>query len=81
MARQRPSSQKRQREFQKRQRELRKAEKAAQKRERRLSGEVPASADLFAADAPATDANVDQAAGAAGADAPPQPDQASPETG
>ena len=76
MARQRPSSQKRQREFQKRQRELRKAEKAAQKRERRLSGEVPESADLFASDAPATDASVDQAAGA---DAP--PDQASPETG
>ena len=78
MARQRPSSQKRQREFQKRQRELRKAEKAAQKRERRLSGEVPESADLFATDAPAADANVDQAAGV---DAPSQPDQASPETG
>lgn len=74
MARQRPSSQKRQREFQKRQRELRKAEKAAQKRERRLSGEVAASADPFANDAPATDAD-----GAAAVDGPPRPDQASPE--
>jgi hypothetical protein len=57
MARKRPSSHKREREYQKRQRELRKAEKAAQKRERRLNraepdttpfigdGEDPASAD------------------------------------
>jgi hypothetical protein len=35
MAKKRPSTQKRQREYQKRQRELAKAEKAAQKRERR----------------------------------------------
>jgi hypothetical protein len=37
MARKRPSSHKREREYQKRQRELRKAEKAAQKRERRFN--------------------------------------------
>lgn len=41
MAKKRPSTQKRQREYMKRQRELEKAEKAAQKRERRLSGEAP----------------------------------------
>ena len=73
MARNRPSSHKRQREFQKRQRELRKAEKAAQKRERRQSGDVPASDQPFANDAAVADPNVD---GAAGADGPPQPDQA-----
>ena len=39
MARKRPSTQKREREYQKRQRELRKAEKAAQKRERRFNRE------------------------------------------
>lgn len=37
MARKRPSTHKREREYQKRQRELKKAEKAAQKRERRYS--------------------------------------------
>ena len=39
MARKRPSTHKREREYQKRQRELKKAEKAAQKRERRLNRE------------------------------------------
>lgn len=37
MARKRPSTHKREREFQKRQRERKKAEKAAQKRERRYN--------------------------------------------
>jgi hypothetical protein len=46
MARKRPSSHKREREFQKRQRELRKAEKAARKRERRLTREQPDSSPL-----------------------------------
>jgi len=41
MARKRPSTHKREREYQKRQRELRKAEKAAQKRERRFNREDP----------------------------------------
>lgn len=76
MARNRPSSHKRQREFQKRQRELRKAEKAAQKRERRQSGAVPASDQPFANDPAATDVNVDGAPGEYG---PPQSDQASSE--
>ena len=41
MARKRPSSHKREREYRKRQRELKKAEKAAQKRERRQGRDSP----------------------------------------
>jgi len=41
MAKQRPSVQKRQREFEKRQRALRKAERAERKRQRRMSGDEP----------------------------------------
>ena len=41
MARKRPSTHKRQREYQKRQRELEKAEKTAQKRKRRQNREEP----------------------------------------
>lgn len=44
MARKRPSTQKRQREYQKRQREIEKAEKAALKRERRKAIEASGGA-------------------------------------
>ena len=76
MARKRPSSHKRQREFQKRQRELKKAEKAAQKRERRLGGDVQEVVEPLANDAAAADANADETVGEY---KPPQSDQASSE--
>lgn len=46
MARKRPSTHKREREYQKRQRELKKAKKAAQKRERRQNREEPGGSPL-----------------------------------
>lgn len=57
MARKRPSTHKREREYQKRQRELKKAKKAAQKRERRFNREDPDTPSL--GQDGETDANVD----------------------
>jgi hypothetical protein len=50
VARQRPSVQKRQREYEKRQREIEKAKKAALKRERRAGRIAGVSSDLSPAD-------------------------------